>query len=174
MEPTLKEIDSSFLKKGLDAGEIVLIDVRGHLEYCEEHISRAQLFPLSHFEPRSLPDPVGKMLVFYCQMGRRSVNAALKWAKYAGVAEVHSLKGGINLWKEQGFPTVVDSKMAVKVEEQTYLLSGLTILATLLLAQFISDWFLLAPAAIAILLIISGIAGHSYLAFLLSKLPWNK
>jgi len=174
MEAAIKEIDPLTLKKGLDAGEIILIDVREHLEYEEEHISRAQLFPISHFEPRHLPDPAGKTLVFYCQMGRRSVNAATKWAKYAGVPEGFSMKGGLKYWKEQGLPTVTDNTASVKVEEQTYILSGIIILIALVLNQLFSDWFLIIPAAIAILLIVSGIAGHSYLSFLLSKLPWNR
>ncbi len=174
MEATVKEIDPLALKKGLDAGEIILIDVREHLEYEEEHISRAQLFPISNFEPRQLPDPLGKTLVFYCQMGRRSANAAQKWAKHAGVGEALSMKGGLKNWKDQGLPTVTDTTASVKVEEQTYILSGVMILIALLLNQIISDWFLLIPGAIAILLIVSGIAGHSYLAFMLSKLPWNR
>ncbi len=174
MDATIKEIEPSLLKKGLDNGEIVLIDVREHLEYTEEHISRAQLFPMSNFEPRTLPDPAGKTLVFYCQMGRRSANAAVKWANFNGASEVLCLKGGLNYWKDQGLPTVLDSKTSVKIEEQTYILSGIIILAALLAALLISDWSLLIPGAIAILLIISGIVGHSYISFLLSKLPWNR
>jgi rhodanese-related sulfurtransferase len=174
MDVTIKEIDPLTLKKGLDKGEIILIDVREHLEYEEEHVSRAQLFPISHFDPRHLPDPAGKTLVFYCQMGRRSLNAAQKWAKYAGMAEAFSMKGGLKNWKDQGLPTVTDNTASVKVEEQTYILSGLVILIALVLNYFFSEWFLIIPGAIAILLIVSGIAGHSYLSFLLSKLPWNR
>ncbi|MBA2727250.1 MAG: rhodanese-like domain-containing protein [Parachlamydiaceae bacterium] len=174
MEASIKEIDPLTLKKELDGGEIILIDVREHLEYEEEHISRAQLFPISNFEPRQLPDPAGKTLVFYCQMGRRSTNAALKWAKHVGAAEAFSMKGGLKNWKDQGLPTVTDNKASVKVEEQTYILSGIVILVALVLNQLFSEWFLVIPTAIAILLIISGIAGHSYLSFLLSKLPWNR
>lgn len=174
MEPAVKEIDPLYLKKGLDKGEIILIDVREHLEYEEEHISRAQLFPLSHFDPKQLPDPADKKLVFYCQMGRRSATAALKWAKYVGAIEAYSMKGGLKFWKEQELPTVTDNTASVKVEEQTYILTGLMILIALALSFFISNWFLLIPGAISILLIISGIAGHSYLSFLLSKLPWNR
>ena len=174
MDATIKEIDPMTLKKGLDAGEIVLIDVREHLEYTEEHISRALLFPLSHLDPRHLPDPAGKTLVFYCQMGRRSANAAQKWAKHAGAAEAYSMKGGLKYWKEQGLPTVTDNTASVKVEEQTYILSGIVILLALALSYFVSQWFLLFPGAIAIFLIVSGVMGHSYLSFLLSKLPWNR
>ncbi len=174
MDCTIKEIEPSVLKKGLDSGEIILIDVREHLEYIEEHISRAQLFPMSHFEPRLLPDPTGKTLVFYCQIGRRSSNAAAKWANYSGANEAFCLKGGLYHWKDQGLPTVVDTKASVKIEEQTYILSGFIILTALLMALLISDWFLVIPAFIALLLVISGFVGHSYLSFLLSKLPWNR
>jgi rhodanese-related sulfurtransferase len=174
MEVVIKELDAPSLKKGLESGEIAAIDVREPLEYHEEHISRAQLFPLSQFDARQLPDPAGKRLVFYCQMGRRSHIAAAKWGTLMGATEVQCLKGGLNSWKKEGLTTVVDSNTSAKIERQTYLLSGLMILLALLFAGIVSDWFLLFPGAIAVLLVISGIVGHSYLSFLLSKLPWNR
>jgi rhodanese-related sulfurtransferase len=174
MDVVIKEIDPSTLKKGLESGELIAIDVREPLEYHEEHISRAQLFPLSQFEPKQLPDPAGKRLVFYCQMGRRSHIAAGKWGGIVGANEILCLKGGLNSWKREGLSTVIDSNTSAKIERQTYLLSGIIILLAILLGIMFSEWVLILPGAIAILLIISGIAGHSYLSFLLSRLPWNR
>lgn len=174
MENVIKEIDAQTLKKGLESGELIAIDVREPLEYHQEHISRAQLFSLSQFDPRSLPEPAGKKIVFYCQMGRRSAIAAQKWASEIGASEVYCLKGGINSWKGLGMSTVVDSATSLKIEKQSYILSGAIILVALLLSVFISNWFLLIPAVIAIILVVSGAANHSYLSFLLSRLPWNR
>jgi rhodanese-related sulfurtransferase len=174
MNPFLKEIEPVEAKKWQDAGEVVLIDVRELMEYNEEHIAKAHLFPISTFKPDLIPDPAGKKLLFYCHLGRRSANAAVKWGEYAAAHEVYSLKGGIVAWKKSGLPIVIDSAISNRIERQAYSLSGFLVLLGVILAFFISEWFLILPVAIAILLIISGILGHSLLSFLLSMLPWNR
>lgn len=174
MNSFLKEIEPSEAKKWQDAGEVVLIDVRELMEYNEEHIAKAHLFPTSTFKSDLIPDPAGKKLLFYCHLGRRSASAAIKWGEYAGAHEVFSLKGGIAAWKNCGFPVVTDTAISRKIERQAYSLSGFLVLLGIILALYASMWFLLIPVAIAILLIISGILGHSLLSFLLSMLPWNR
>lgn len=174
MNVLVKEVEPLEVKRWHDEGEIILIDVRELLEYNEEHLAKAHLFPLSHFKPELLPDPAGKKLLFYCHLGRRSAIAALKWAEQAGESEGYSLKGGIAAWKACGLQTVADSTISGKIERQTYILSGLLVLIGLALAVFISDWFLLIPALIAMLLVMSGLLGHSLYSFLLSMLPWNR
>lgn len=174
MSVTVKEIPALEVKKMLDAGEIILIDVREPLEYTEEHLAKAQLFPLSHFRPETLPDPAGKQLLFYCHLGRRSTIAAIKWGEHSAEHEVYALKGGIAAWKEAGLPTVMDSVASSKIERQTYVFSGIFILLGLALALFFSEWFLIIPIMIAMLLIVSGVIGHSLFSFLLSMLPWNR
>lgn len=174
MAATVKEIEASQVKKWHDNGEIILIDVRELLEYTEEHLARAQLFPSSHFKAESLPDPAGKKLVFYCHLGRRSQLAAQKWGDYSGQQEVYSLKGGINAWKQAGYSTVTDSDTSRSVERQIYILCGSLVLLGLILALFTSSWFLLFPAIVGLLLLLSGILGHCPFSFLLSLLPWNR
>lgn len=170
----IKDVDPHEAKRWHDNGEIILIDVRERLEYNEEHLAKAHLFPLSHFKPEQLPDPAGKKLLFYCRSGRRSIIAAKNWGEYAGECEVYSLKGGIQSWKEAGLPTVADYLISGKIERQTYILSALAILLGILLALLASKWFLLFPATIAMLLLTSGLLGHSLYSFLLSMLPWNR
>jgi rhodanese-related sulfurtransferase len=174
MSLLIKEIEPQEVKKMHDAGELVLIDVREPLEYNEEHLAKAQLFPISHLKPDQLPDPAGKKLLFYCHLGRRSAVAAAKWAECTGESEVYSLKGGISAWKKAGLPVVADSDISGKIERQTYTLSGILVLLGLVLAVYLSDWFLLMPAFVGVLLVISGIGGHSLFSFLLSMLPWNR
>lgn len=170
----LRELEPHEVKKMHDAGEVVLIDVREPLEYNEEHLAKALLFPSSHFKSEQLPDLPGKKLFFYCHLGRRSAVTAQKWAEHTGNNEAYSLKGGIAAWKEAGFPTVIDSVTGDKIERQTYLMSGISVLAGVVLAYFVSDWFLLIPLVISFLLIIAGTSGSSPLSFLLSMLPWNR
>lgn len=170
----LKEIQPMEVKKMLDAGEIILIDVREPLEYTEEHLAKAQLFPLSQFRPEALPDPAGKKLLFYCRLGRRSAMAALKWGEHSGVNEVYALKSGIEAWKQAGLPILADKVTSNKIENQTYVFSGLVIILGIILSLSVSEWFLILPALAGLLLIISGAIGHSLFSFLLSMLPWNR
>lgn len=174
MNISIKEIEANDVKKWHENGEIILIDVRERLEYNEEHLARAHLFPLAHFKPEQLPDPAGKKLLFYCQLGRRSITAASKWGVYAGETEVYALKGGLNAWKKAGLPTVSDTVTSGKIEKQTYAFCGVFIILGVFLAYFISPWFIILPIVIAILLILSGVLGHCLFSFLLSMFPWNR
>lgn len=174
MECHVKEVEAALLKKWIDKGEVILIDVREHLEYYEEHIPKAQFFPLSQFDPHVLPDPSGKKLIFYCHIGRRSAHAALKWSQHGGLAKAYTLRGGITSWKEEGFPTLVNQEASGKIEKQAYIVCGILLLLSIALAFIFSYWFLAISVGIALFLIFSGLSGHSYLTFFLSKLPWNK
>lgn len=174
MSISIKEVEPSDVKRMHDAGELVLIDVRELLEYNKEHLAKAQLFPISHFKPDQIPDPSGKKLLFYCQLGRRSALAAAKWAEYTGASEAYSLKGGISAWIKGGLPVVADSEISGKIERQTYALSGFLTLLGMALAFYFSEWFLLIPASVGVLLLLSGLVGHSLFSFFLSMLPWNR
>ncbi len=60
--------------------------------------------PLSTFDPKAIPDPKGKQVVFACRSGKRSVTASLE-AQAAGLAYDKHLEGGIIGWKAAGLPT---------------------------------------------------------------------
>lgn len=169
----IQEVDPVDLKKMLDKGEALLIDVRERLEYNEEHIAKAQLYPCSGFDPLTLPEPFSKKIVFYCRSGKRSAHAGIKWAEYNGFSEAYSLKGGIEFWKAAALPTVVNLEVERKIEHQTYILAGSFVIIGCLLAYFFSDWFLVVPLLIGLLLTVSGFRGHCYISYLLSKLPYN-
>lgn len=92
------------VKAGLEAGTILLVDVREPNELAAERIPGAVDFPLSTFDAAALPDPAGKTLVFSCRSGQRSQKAAAA-AQAAGVDLYRHMAGGILAWKEAGFPT---------------------------------------------------------------------
>ena len=62
--------------------------------------------PLSTFDPKAIPDPQGKQVVFACRSGKRSVTASLA-AQAAGLSYDKHLAGGIIGWKAAGLPTKV-------------------------------------------------------------------
>ena len=89
---------------GLDAGRMVLVDVREPNETAIERYPGAVIVPLSSFDAADIPDPQGKQVVFACRSGRRSITASLA-AQDAGYPYKSHLAGGIIAWKSAGLPT---------------------------------------------------------------------
>jgi rhodanese-related sulfurtransferase len=102
--PAVRNLTVQEVKAGMDAGQILLVDVRELDELASESIPGAVEMPLSSFNPGGLPDPGGKQLVFSCRSGNRSVKASLL-AQEAGLPYNAHMAGGIKAWKEAGFPT---------------------------------------------------------------------
>jgi rhodanese-related sulfurtransferase len=92
------------VSKGVAEGRYLLVDVREPNEVAVEAYPAGVVVPLSTFDPKDIPDPQGKQVVFACRSGKRSVTASLA-AQAAGLAYDHHLAGGILGWKAAGLPT---------------------------------------------------------------------
>lgn len=90
--------------KGMAEGRYLLVDVREPNEVAVEAYPDAAVVPLSTFDPKAIPDPQTKQVVFACRSGKRSVTASLA-AQASGLAYDKHLAGGILAWKESGLPT---------------------------------------------------------------------
>jgi len=88
----------------LEAGQILLVDVREVNEYAVERIHGALLYPLSTLDPKALPAE-GRRLVLQCGSGKRSLTAAHR-LQAAGFGQLTHLEGGIQAWKAAGLPTI--------------------------------------------------------------------
>lgn len=86
----------------VESGPAVILDVREHHEFAEEHIASAQSLPLSGLDPQHLP--VGKTAILYCGLGKRSCAAAEKLLE-AGFDKIAVIDGGIAGRKSSGFAT---------------------------------------------------------------------
>jgi rhodanese-related sulfurtransferase len=102
--PAVEDLSAEEVKAGMDAGKILLVDVREPNELALERIPGAAEMPLRSFDPASLPDPGDKRLVFSCRTGNRSVTASLL-AQQAGLPYDAHMAGGLKAWKAAGFPT---------------------------------------------------------------------
>jgi len=101
---SIKSIDPVSLKKRLDEGSAVLIDIREPHEHAREHIVGARLAPLSRFRAEDFGALRDKVAVFHCHSGGRTGgNAKLLQSK--GFRDVYHLSGGIVAWKAAGLPT---------------------------------------------------------------------
>ncbi|MDO8910582.1 MAG: rhodanese-like domain-containing protein [Phenylobacterium sp.] len=103
--PKTQDLTPAQVKAGLDAQEILLIDVREPDEFAAEQIAGALNVPLSTFNPAALPDAAGKTIVLQCAGGKRSAMAVDKCRKANQAIETH-LGGGLAAWKAAGLPTV--------------------------------------------------------------------
>jgi rhodanese-related sulfurtransferase len=100
----VKDLTPEEVSKGMDDGRYLLVDVREPNEVAMEAYPGAVVVPLSGFDPRDIPDPQGKQVIFACRSGKRSVTASLA-AQAAGFAYDKHLAGGILGWKAAGLPT---------------------------------------------------------------------
>lgn len=85
-------------KAMMDAGGVIVVDVRTASEYAGEHIPDAVNIPneeIGKEQPELLPDKEAVLLV-YCRSGRRSKEAADKLAEI-GYTQVYDF-GGILDW----------------------------------------------------------------------------
>lgn len=106
MEQTVTPPESSpqAVYEALQAGDIVLIDVREPAEYGTERIHGALLYPLSTFDAAALPQG-GQPIILHCGSGKRSATAYQQCAD-AGVAIRSHMAGGLMAWKAAGLPTI--------------------------------------------------------------------
>ena len=73
---SVRGLPTEQVAQGLAAGVILLIDVREDGATARERIAGAVLVPLSRRDPRDLPEPRGREVVFVCASGVRSAKAA--------------------------------------------------------------------------------------------------
>lgn len=110
----------SRVKTALDAGEIVLIDVRTPQEYMTEHVEGALLMPMAFFSVNTLPSQEGKRVVLHCGSGVRSGKMAERM-KDAGLAPLAHMEGGFAAWKAAKLPyigTDMGSGAPVRMQKQ--------------------------------------------------------
>jgi rhodanese-related sulfurtransferase len=92
------------VSKGIAEGRYLLVDVREPNEVAVEAYPDGVVVPLSTFDPKAIPDPHGKQVVFACRSGKRSVTASLA-AQADGLPYDKHLAGGMLGWKAAGLPT---------------------------------------------------------------------
>jgi rhodanese-related sulfurtransferase len=102
--PPVRDLTPEEVARGLVENRMILVDVRELKETAIERYPGAVIVPLSTFDPRLIPDPQGREVVFACRSGRRSVTAS-QAAQALGLPYDAHLAGGILAWKAAGLPT---------------------------------------------------------------------
>ncbi|MBR9980494.1 MAG: sulfurtransferase [Desulfatitalea sp.] len=78
--------------------QYLLVDVRQPEEYRRGHIPGARLIPLPELVKDMDQLPADKELVFYCQVGGRSMAAAAMVEEEGWGGAIHNLSGGLMAW----------------------------------------------------------------------------
>lgn len=104
-----QEVSAQTIRQQMLSHEIVLIDVREPAEHAAEHIAGALLFPLSSFDPATLPQQEGREIVFHCAGGKRSAVAVARCLE-KGLAHSRHMTGGLQAWKALGLPTLAQAR----------------------------------------------------------------
>ncbi len=158
------------------SGACIIVDVREPDEHARERIAGAKSVPLSSLTAASIAALGSKSVVVHCKSGRRSADATMRCAELTsrGIS-VANLRGGIDAWKAQGLPTVVDTmRPRMSVMQQTQLVIGIGVLVGTALGAAVHPWLLAIPAMMGAGLIVAGATGTCGLAVVIGKMPWNK
>jgi rhodanese-related sulfurtransferase len=99
-------LEAMELKRPLDGGKVLLVDVWQTAEYASERIHGALLHPLSTFDAATLPPDGARRVVFHCGSGKRSLAAAEKRVA-AGHPHAAHLGGGLPASKAAGLPVIM-------------------------------------------------------------------
>lgn len=97
------------LKALVDAGRVVLIDVRTPYEFADGRIAGALNAPLTHFQPAAIPRDLTREVILYCGSSRRSAEAARQLVAERG-GTVRHLEGGFRAWDAAGFASVANQR----------------------------------------------------------------
>lgn len=98
-----ERISAETAKKLIEAGGMVVVDVRESAEWSQGHIPEAVHIPLGTLmnRPRELLQQDG--IIFVCAEGIRSA-VACEVAAAIGKTQLYNLEGGTNAWLKQGYP----------------------------------------------------------------------
>lgn len=80
-----------------------VLDVREQQEWDEFHAPNTTLIPLGELEQRVSELPKDKQIVVVCRSGNRS-DEGRDILKRAGFTNVTSMDGGLNAWRDLGYP----------------------------------------------------------------------
>jgi rhodanese-related sulfurtransferase len=169
----LKPITAADLKRRLDSGDAVLIDIRETDEHAREHILGARLAPLSAIDSHDFDREHGKAAVFHCKSGMRTqANAARLLAR--GFREAYFLDGGIEAWKAAGYSVHTNAKAPLEIMRQVQITAGLLILTGVVLGWFVNPAFYALSAFVGAGLTFAGATGWCGMALMLKAMPWNR
>ena len=101
----VREVGTLDATRLMNAGNVVLLDVREDKEVAGGRLPNAVHIPLSQLGTRAgeLGKSTKKPVIVYCDRGQRARGAAGVLRKL-GFADVYLLRGGYRAWRDAGLP----------------------------------------------------------------------
>ena len=103
--PVVVDLDRETVKRGMQDGSILLVDVREPHEWEIVHLEQARLIPLATLPAHLHEYDRNDSIVVHCRSGARSAQAT-QLLKDAGFHNVQNLEGGILRWANDVDPSL--------------------------------------------------------------------
>lgn len=171
---SIKTVDALTLKRWMESGEAMVVDVREPAEHDAEKINGTKLVPLGTLTKLSIPHYEGKKLVIHCRSGKRSISACEKLLAEDPNLEVYNLEGGISAWNAAGHEVAKSGKFLLSLDRQVQLIIGLMLIISSAFGAIFSPAWFMVTGFIGAGLTIAGLTGFCGLAMLIAKMPWNQ
>ena len=153
-------------------GSAHLIDICSPTEYAAGHVPGAVNIPMELIGTHIADLRIGVPVVLICKSGQRACATAqlLK----ARRTDVLVLDGGTRAWRESGGQIVVNTRTGWSLERQVRLGAGLLVLVGVVLSLVWNRGWIGLSAFVGLGLTFAGLTDICGMAFLLTKMPWNK
>lgn len=149
-----------------------LVDVRSATEFATAHVPGAINIPLEQVERRTADLAANQPVVLICQSGTRARMARALLAESG--KDLVVLEGGTAAWLQAGYPAVRSTASRWALERQVRLAAGVLGVVGVLLAVFVSRWWLLLPGFVGCGLAFAGFSGFCPMGEALARMPWNR
>ena len=155
------------------AGEAIILDVRTAGEYQAERIEGTANIPLDEIN-RHLDNLRGyKHVYVHCASGNRS-NQACQKLDTLGLDNIVNVEGGINAWKQAGFPVYRSTRATLPIPQQVHVAAGSLVLTGVVLGTLVNPVFYGISAFVGAGLTFAGLSGTCMMGLLLARMPWNR
>lgn len=156
-------------RRRLESG-CALLDVREYPEWVEAHLPGARLVPLGELKKQPELGGAGEMLVL-CRSGRRAREAAELLAQSGARPVV--IEGGIEAWKQAGYPVRKEGQGPISLERQVRIAAGALVIAGLLLDMVLPGARYLS-LFVGCGLVFAGVTNTCAMGLLIARAPWNR
>lgn len=155
------------------ADEMLILDVRTRSEYRNEHIIGVANIPLDEIERHTDELSKYKHIYIHCNSGSRSTQACQQLARL-GMANMVNVQGGIQEWKNAGFPVNKSERFVLPIMQQVQIVAGSLVVLGALLALLLNPLFVLLSLFVGGGLVFAGFSGTCTMGLILSRMPWNR
>jgi rhodanese-related sulfurtransferase len=150
----------------------LLVDIREADEHGREWIKGAYNLPLSKLEtglPKGLQE-----IIFHCRSGNRTIVNSQRLASVTKGRQIFIMEGGIEAWRDAGFPTAQNERRPIEIMRQVQIAAGSLGAAGSALGLMVHPAFHALPLIVGLGLVFAGATGFCGMAKVLALAPWNK